>query len=93
MNALFSVCWAVIKKVSTWQNFDLDKILIEGDKICKLLHKDEYLAFDGLPKQLQIYNCDVHIGIEAETVHKGIASCRETFLGNILYNFTMTSTG
>ena len=33
-NALFSVCWSVVRKVSIWKSYDLDNILTEGDKIC-----------------------------------------------------------
>lgn len=32
-NALFSLCWAFVKKISLWKFFDLDNILIKDDKI------------------------------------------------------------
>ena len=36
-NALFSVCYSVVTKVSISNSYDLDDVLIEGDKIYKLL--------------------------------------------------------
>ena len=32
-NALFLVCWLVVRKVSIWKSYDLGNILIEGDKM------------------------------------------------------------
>ena len=48
-NALFAICWSVIRKVSLWKTADLDHILIEGDKVYKSLNVLDFLAADQLP--------------------------------------------
>ena len=55
-NALFSVCWSVVRKVSIWKSYDLDNILIEGDKIYKFPNKDDFLSVDELQQRIKIYN-------------------------------------
>ena len=68
--------------------------MIEGDKICKSLNTTDYLAFDELPKQIQIYNRNVDVGIEVQNLHEGIASHGEPFLQNIVNVFhNLASTG
>ena len=37
-NALFSVCWSVVREISFWKTIDLDFILVEGDKLYKSLN-------------------------------------------------------
>ena len=32
-NALFSICWSVIRNICNWMTSDLDHILMEGDKL------------------------------------------------------------
>ena len=81
--SLFSVCCSVVKKVSIWKSYDLDNILIEGDKICKFLNKDGFLSVDELLRRIKIYNCNIDENIELQNLHEGVASQRESFLRNI----------
>ena len=36
-NALFSICWSVVRDICNWKSIDLDYILVQGDKLCKSL--------------------------------------------------------
>ena len=36
-NTLFSICWSVVRDVFFWKSVDLGYILVEGDKLHKLL--------------------------------------------------------
>ena len=92
-NALFSLCWSVVRKVSLWKYFDLDHILIEGDIIYKSINKDDFLSVDELPERIQIYHCNVDIDIDVENLHEGVASHGEPFLRNILNVFDVGSVG
>ena len=53
-NALFSVCWSVIRKVSLWKSYDLDNILIQGDKLYKSLNKNNYLNVDEFKTETSV---------------------------------------
>ena len=53
-NALFSIFWSNIRSVSFWTTNDLDKILIEGDRIYKALNRQGYLSVDDLPTDIEI---------------------------------------
>ena len=37
-NALYSICFSIVKKVSLWKAFDLDYILDHGDAVFKTIH-------------------------------------------------------
>ena len=37
-NALFSICWSVVREICFWNTIDLDFILVEGDKLYKSLN-------------------------------------------------------
>ena len=73
-NALFSLCWSVVGKVSIWKSYDLDNTLIKGYKIYKLLNKDDFLNVNELPRRVKSYNCNIDINIELQNLHKGVAS-------------------
>ena len=42
-NALFSICWSVVRDVCFWKLVDLDYFLVEGAKLYKLLGLQGYL--------------------------------------------------
>ena len=48
-NALFLICWSVVRDICNWKSVDLDYILIEGDKLFKSLKCRDYLSVDQLP--------------------------------------------
>ena len=54
-NALLSLCWSIVEKVSIWKSFDLDNTLIKGNKIYKLLNKDNLLNVNELPRRIKSY--------------------------------------
>ena len=54
-NALLSLCWSIVEKVSIWKSFDLDNTLIKGNKIQKLLNKDNLLNVNELPRRIKSY--------------------------------------
>ena len=45
-NAYLSICFSLIKKVSTWKSFDLDYILDQGDKLFKQTGSIQALAVE-----------------------------------------------
>jgi len=53
-NALFSIFWSNIRSVSCWTTNDLDKILIEGDRIYKSLNTQGYLSAEDRPTHIEI---------------------------------------
>ena len=48
-NALFSLCWSTIKRVSVWKTWDIDYILEKGDQLYKSLNVYTPLCIDELP--------------------------------------------
>ena len=56
-NAFFAICFAVVKKVSTWKHFDLDFILEQGDRLFKSTGMMQPLAVDELPLTFDLENC------------------------------------
>ena len=73
-NALFSLCWSVVGKVSIWKSYDLDNILIKGDKIYKFLNKDAFLNVNELPRRIKSSYCNININIELQNLHEVVAS-------------------
>ena len=73
-NALFSLCWSVVGKVSIWKSYDLDNTLIKGEKRYKLLNKDDFLNVNELPRRIKSYNCNIDINTELQNLHIGVAS-------------------
>ena len=51
-NALFSIVWSFLRKVSLWNTFDLDHILFTGDLVYKNLNIDRPLFISDLPNQI-----------------------------------------
>ena len=79
-NALFSLCWSVVGKVSIWKSYDLDNILIKGDKIYKFLNKDAFLNVNELPRRIKSSYCNININIELQNLHEVVASQGQYFI-------------
>ena len=62
-NALFSICWSVVPKISFWKAIDLDFILVQGDKLYKSLNFQGYLNVDQLSRQVKIFRHTVNLEI------------------------------
>ena len=53
---IYSICFNIIRKVSTWTSNDLDFILKEGSDLFIKCGYDNILALDELPTAMEIYN-------------------------------------
>jgi len=51
-NSLFSIFWSHVRNIDNWTKHDLDRILIEGDKIYNSLNTQNYLSVEDLPDQI-----------------------------------------
>ena len=72
-NALFLICWSVVRDICNWKSVDLDYILIEGDKLFKSLKCRDYLSVDQLPRPVKIFERTVNLFISEENLHDSIA--------------------
>eukprot|EP00111_Clytia_hemisphaerica_P009079 TCONS_00026613-protein len=52
-NYLYAIFWSNFRRVSIWKSTDLDKILIEGDRLYKLLDTSSYLSVDEMPRFIE----------------------------------------
>ena len=83
-NALFSIFWSIVKKVSVWKYFDLDNILFQGDSIYKSLDTENYLNVDELPRQFHYGPHNIEVLIKNHDLHDGIIVVGgEHFIQNI----------
>ena len=71
-NALFSICWSVIRNICNWMTSDLDHILMEGDKLHKSLDIQNYLNVEDLPRKIVFFSHNVFLEISEKYVHEGI---------------------
>ena len=62
-NALFSICWSVVRDICNWKSNDLGYALVEGDKFYKSLKCRDYLNVDQLPRQVKIFERTVNLDI------------------------------
>ena len=53
VNCLYAHFWSNFRHVSNWKTADLDKILIEGDKLYKQLNTNCYLSVDEMPRFIE----------------------------------------
>ena len=60
-NAVYAICFSVIKKVTLWKSFDLDYILENGDKSFKMLGHNRALFMSELPQRVLIENQNIEI--------------------------------
>ena len=71
-NALFVVCWSLVRKISYWTTRDLDYILIQGDNLYKSLNKESFLSVDDLPREIHVFQYIVSIEMKAENLYDGV---------------------
>ena len=60
-NALYSICFSIIKKVSIWKSWDLDYILDHGDAAFKTIDIPRSLFMHELPNYITIENKNVDV--------------------------------
>ena len=77
-NALFWICCSLVCDVCFWKSVDLDYILVEGDKLYKLLGFQGYL--EELPRQVKIFERTVNLEILEENLHDSVAVYGNSFL-------------
>ena len=78
-NALFSICWSVVREISCWTTQDLDHILIQGDDLYKSLNKESFLSVDDLPREIQIFKYTISVEMKVENLHEGVVFLGESF--------------
>ena len=71
-NALFSICWSVIRNICNWMTSDLDHILMEGDKLHKSLNIQNYLNVEDLPRKIVFFSHNVFLEKSEKYVHEEI---------------------
>ena len=54
-NALFSICWSLVRKISCRTTQDLDHILIRADHLYKSFNKQSFLSVNYLPREIHIF--------------------------------------
>ena len=54
-NSLVASVWSHLRNISFWNPWDLDTILIEGDKLYKSLGCDGFLSVHDIPNNVNIY--------------------------------------
>ena len=54
VNCLYAIFWSNFRRVNVWKTIDLDKILIEGDKLYKQLDTNRHLSVDDMPRFIEI---------------------------------------
>ena len=72
--------------------YDLDYILVEGDKLYKLLGFQGYLNVEELPRQVKIFERTVNLEILEENLHDSVAVYGESFLTDIFNNSNVSNT-
>ena len=80
-NALYSIAWSVVKRISQWKSFDLDHIIMTGDRMYKLLK----LNVDVLPREIYMFGYIMSLSISETNLHEGVVLLGEPFLRNICY--------
>ena len=76
-NALFAICFSLIKKVSIWKSWDLDYILEKGDAVFKMIGIPRALSMNELPHSIEIESNNVEI--EMLTEYFGVLGQNELF--------------
>ena len=54
INSIVSICFSMIKKISTWNTGDMDYLLETGNECFKKLGYSVYLSLDELPNIIHI---------------------------------------
>ena len=82
-NALFSICWSVVRYIGSWKSVDLDYMSVEGDKLYKSLKCRDYLNVDQLPRQVKIFERTVNLDILEENLHDSITLYGDSLLTDV----------
>ena len=90
-NALFAICFSVIKKVTIWKIWDLDYILEQGDALFKKVNISRALSIDELPQQVLIGN--VIVDIEMLGNFYGILGQKDYFKNHNVFNSSNVGNG
>ena len=93
------MCWSVVRDVFFWKSVDLDYILVEGDKLYKLLEFQggvklyKLLEFnvEELSRQVKIFDRTVNLEILEENLHDGVAVYGDSFLTDVFNNSNVTN--
>ena len=64
-NALYAICYSIIKKISLWKTWDLDYILNHGDETFKAMNILRTLFIYELPKSISIENKNIDVELLA----------------------------
>ena len=75
-HALFSIWWSVAHDVCFWKSVDLDYILVEREKLYKLLGFQGYL-------NVEVFDRTVNLEILEENLHDSVAVYGDSFLANV----------
>ena len=70
----------------------LDYILVEGDKLYKLLGFQGYLNVEELPRQVKIFERTVNLEILEENLHDSVAVYGDSFLTDVFDISILTRT-
>ena len=65
-NALYAICFSLVKKVSIWKSWDLDYILENGDAVFKSLGMLRALSTNELPHHIMIEDNSIEIKMLTE---------------------------
>ena len=76
-NALFAICFSIIKKVSIWKSWDLDCILEHGDELFKSVGIPRALSMNELPNNVAVENNNIKI--EMLENYNGLLGCNYLF--------------
>ena len=76
-NALFALCFSLMKKVSIWKPWDLDYILDNGDAVFKTIGIMRALSMYELPQNIMIENNNIEIEMLSE--HFGLLGQKNIF--------------
>ena len=72
-NALLSIYWSVVHDACFWKSVDLNYILVERDKLYKVLGFQGYLKVEKLPRQVKTFERTVNLEILEENIHDSVA--------------------
>ena len=65
-NAVYAICFSLMKKVSIWKSWDLDYILEKGDAVFKSIDIPRALSMNELPRNILIENSNIEIEMLSE---------------------------
>ena len=66
---MFAICWSFIRELRCYAPIDLDRILIEGDKLHKSLNQLNFLSVDDLPRQINMFQYIADLEMKEENLY------------------------